>query len=71
VGGNEGLTSAMTNPIVEYCLRHGSWHSFKWQPLGCYFECAGSQVIEISFKPAKLVVVVDSSDINAACTAMK
>jgi hypothetical protein len=38
---------------------------FKWQHSRCYFECAGSKVIEI-FLQTKQAVIADSLDINLA-----
>jgi hypothetical protein len=44
----------MTNPMsnIAFDMAAATLSNGKWQPPRCYFECAGSQVIEISLKPS-------------------
>jgi hypothetical protein len=52
--GNQGLTSAMKNPMSNIVFgMAAALSNFKQGHSRCYFECAGSKAIEISFKPSR------------------
>jgi hypothetical protein len=46
------MKNPMSNTVFGMAMAAAS-HSFKWQHSRCYFECAGSKVIEISLKPSR------------------
>jgi hypothetical protein len=56
----------MKNPMSNIVFGRAAptLYSFKQEHSGCYFECAGSKVIEISLKPS--ATAVDSLDITLA-----